>query len=108
MAYAPAHDEKVSCSKEINIQPQTIGLKLICNVNIVFGKLKSEKFQDYAQKPQRNGTFKNSASGQVLLLKALIFLAQSIPHFLTKCCGFITKIGISRFLLLSVEEGENS
>jgi hypothetical protein len=30
------------------------GLKLICNVNIVYGYLKSEKSQDYAQKPQRN------------------------------------------------------
>ncbi len=30
------------------------GLKLVCNVNIVYGNLKSEKSQDYAQKPQRN------------------------------------------------------
>ncbi len=39
------------------------GLKLVCNVNIVYGKLKSENSQDYAQKPQRNCTFMNSASG---------------------------------------------
>jgi hypothetical protein len=28
------------------------GLKLVCNVNIVNGNLKSENSQDYAQKPQ--------------------------------------------------------
>jgi hypothetical protein len=37
-------------------------LKLVCNVNIVYGNLKSETSQDYAQKPQRNCTFMNSAS----------------------------------------------
>jgi len=37
-------------------------LKLVCNVNIVYGNLKSENPQDYAQKPQRNCTFMNSAS----------------------------------------------
>ncbi len=35
------------------------GLKLVCNVNIVYGNLKSENFHDYAQKSQRNCTFKN-------------------------------------------------
>jgi hypothetical protein len=40
-----------------------IGLKLVCNVNIVHGNLKSENSQDYAQKPQRNCTFMSSASG---------------------------------------------
>ncbi len=34
-----------------------------CNVNIVYGNLKSENSQDYAQKPQRNCAFMNSASG---------------------------------------------
>ncbi len=37
-------------------------LKLACNVNIVYGNLKSENSQDYAQKPQRNCTSQNSAS----------------------------------------------
>ncbi len=32
------------------------------NVNIVYANLKSENSQDYAQKPQRNCTFTNSAS----------------------------------------------
>ncbi len=39
-------------------------LKLVCDVNIVYGNLKSENSQDYAQKPQRNCTFMNLASVQ--------------------------------------------
>jgi hypothetical protein len=42
------------------------GLKLVCNVNIVYGNLKSENSQDYARKPQRTCTFMNSASGLAL------------------------------------------
>ncbi len=38
------------------------GLKLDCNVKIVYGNLKSETSKDYAKKPQRNCTFMNSAS----------------------------------------------
>ncbi len=38
------------------------GLKLVCNVNIVYGNLKSGKSQDYAQKPQLNCTSMNSTS----------------------------------------------
>jgi hypothetical protein len=37
-------------------------LKLVCNVNNVYGNLKSENSEDYGQKPQRNFTFKNSTS----------------------------------------------
>ncbi len=44
--------------------PRKNGLKLVCNVNIVNGNLKSENSQDYAQKPQRKCTLMNSASGQ--------------------------------------------
>ncbi len=33
------------------------GLKLACKGNVVYGDLKSENSQDYAQKPQRNCTF---------------------------------------------------
>jgi hypothetical protein len=47
----------------------TNGLKLVCNVNIVYGDLKSENSQDYAQKPQRNCTFMNSASGYIFTLQ---------------------------------------
>jgi hypothetical protein len=34
------------------------------SVNIVYENLKSENSQDYAQKPQRNFMFMNSASGE--------------------------------------------
>ncbi len=39
-------------------------LKLVCNVKIGYGNPKSENSQDYAQKPQLNYTFLNSASVQ--------------------------------------------
>jgi hypothetical protein len=42
--------------------PSKSGLKLVCDVNIVHGNLKSENCQDYAQKPQKNGPFMNLAS----------------------------------------------
>ncbi len=45
------------------------GFKLVCNVNIVYGNLKSENSQDYAQKPQRNCTFMNLASALHALQK---------------------------------------
>jgi hypothetical protein len=38
------------------------------NVNIVNGNLKSENSQDNAQKPQRNCTFMNLASGHFIFL----------------------------------------
>ncbi len=47
------------------------GVKLVCNVNIVYGNLKSENPQDYDQKPQRNCMFMNSASVYVKRLKKL-------------------------------------
>jgi hypothetical protein len=40
------------------------GLKLVCNINIVYENLKPKNSQDYAQKSQRNCTFMNSASVQ--------------------------------------------
>jgi hypothetical protein len=48
----------VTCTNGLN----NTGLKLVCNVNIVYGNLKSENSQDDAQKHQRNFTFMNSAS----------------------------------------------
>jgi hypothetical protein len=56
--------------------PSKSGLKLVCNVNIVFGNLKSKNSQDYAQKPQRNSMFMNSPSDSLLspLIKVRIFL----------------------------------
>jgi hypothetical protein len=38
------------------------GLKLVCNVNIVYGNLKYDNSQDNAQKPQLNCAFMNAAS----------------------------------------------
>ncbi len=42
--------------------PSKTGLKLACNVNIVYGNLKSDNTQDYDKKLQRNCTFMNTAS----------------------------------------------
>jgi hypothetical protein len=39
-------------------------MKLVCKINIVYGNFKSENSQDYIQKPQRNCTFMNLASGK--------------------------------------------
>jgi hypothetical protein len=62
-------------------------MKLVCNVNIVYGNLKSETSQDYAQKPQRNCTFMNSASGQdanltfyLCILYCRSSSIQTFPH----------------------------
>ncbi len=52
----------IHCHLNLRILPSKSGLKLIGNVNIVYGNLKSENSRDYAQKPQRNCTFMNSAS----------------------------------------------
>ncbi len=49
------------------LELQWFGLKLVCNVKIVYGNLKFENSQDYAQKSQGNCTFMNSASGQIAL-----------------------------------------
>jgi hypothetical protein len=41
------------------------GLKLVCDVIVVYGNLKSENSQGYAPQPQRNCTFMNSSLEQV-------------------------------------------
>ncbi len=56
------------------------GFKLVCNVNIVYGNLKSENSQDYAQKPQRNCTLWNSASGAI----GVLYKGSRRKHFLEK------------------------
>jgi hypothetical protein len=45
--------------------PSKCGWKLILNVNIEYGNLKSENSKDYAHKPQWNCTFMNSPSGLI-------------------------------------------
>ncbi len=57
------------------------GFKLVCNVNIVYGKIKSKISQDYAQKPKRNCTLMNSASGQAFNLFPLCWLTYSRKYF---------------------------
>ncbi len=46
---------------------------------IIYGNLKSENSQDYAQNPQRNCTFMNSSSGQGLV-KTSGWLLQIYTH----------------------------
>ncbi len=60
------------------------GLKLVCNVQTVYGNFKSEYSQDYAQKPQRNYMFMNSAS---VLSNKLFGLSMnfSVPTTATEC-----------------------
>ncbi len=61
------------------------GLKLVCNKIIVNRNLKSENSQVYAQKPQQNCTFTNSASvfcnlpaiGWIILEESLVLLLSS-------------------------------
>ncbi len=57
--------------------PPFPGAKVI-NVNIVYRNLKSENSQDYAQKPQRNCMFMNSAS--VLVSEVLYMERCTISH----------------------------
>ncbi len=64
------------------------GLKLVCNVNIVYENLKSENSQDYAQKPQRNCTFMNSAS----VLKTL----NGLPQEVGMGCTLLNSIMVSQ------------
>jgi hypothetical protein len=45
--------------------PPPLEQTVVCNVNIVYGNLKSENSPVYAQKPQQNCTFMNSASEHV-------------------------------------------
>ncbi len=56
--------------------PSKSGLKLVCNVNIVYKNLKSENSQDYALKPQRNCTFMNLASGKAGAFTPCLSLAS--------------------------------
>ncbi len=66
--------------------------------NILYGNLKSENFQDYGQKLQRNCTFMNSASG------FLIYTNHNKTSCFRSHCAFpsqrTTKTGPIRLLLL--------
>ncbi len=60
-------------------------MKLFSNVNIVYGNLKSENSQEYAQKPQRNCTFMNAASGfkkkELRVLQMLYWVHPAQPPY---------------------------
>jgi hypothetical protein len=53
-------------------------LKLVCNVNILYGNIRSENSPDYAQKPQPNCTFMNSASALCFCVLTF-YLAERSP-----------------------------
>jgi hypothetical protein len=60
------------------------GLKLVCNLNIVYRNLKSENSRNKAQKPQRNCTFMNSASVlNKIKLKKLFLTSVIFPECLS-------------------------
>jgi hypothetical protein len=44
--------------------PSKSGLKMVLNENIVYGNLKYENTQEYAQKPQQTCTLMNLASAE--------------------------------------------
>jgi hypothetical protein len=70
-----------------------VGLKLVCNVNIVYRNLKPDNSQDYAKKPHRNCTFMNSASGWRLQDGGIDSGYASITFFLDNCmCSHHIKI----------------
>jgi hypothetical protein len=61
------------------------GLKLVSNVNIVYGNLNSENSQDYAQKLQRNCKFMNLASA--FREVSVLLLIQYKPTGNRMCAG---------------------
>jgi hypothetical protein len=64
ISFPPCYLQSVTSTNGFYSPPplSNSGLKRVCHVNIVYGNLKSENSQDYAQKSQRNCTFMNSAS----------------------------------------------
>ncbi len=66
-SFPPCYSQSPLVTDFIPPPPSKSGLKLVCYVNVVYGNLKSENSKDYTprkQKPQRNCTFMNPASGQ--------------------------------------------
>ncbi len=62
MRFPPFHTQSSPPTSFSPHSPWEYGLKLVCDVKIMYRNLKSENSQDYAQKPQRNCTLMNSAS----------------------------------------------
>jgi hypothetical protein len=69
--------------------PNKSGLKLVCNVKIVYENLRSENSHYYAQKPQRNCKFMNSASGLCLMHNAHTLDAMMCPRPRTPLTFFL-------------------
>ncbi len=76
-------------------------MKLVCNVNIVYRNQKHVNFQDYAQKPQRNCTFMNLASGEVVKHPKIINLRLLVVQFYHSCSNNRVNQHIKFALLLS-------
>ncbi len=74
------------------------GVKLVCNVKIVYGNLKSENYQDYTQKPQRNCTFMNSASTLFFQIPGPIRQVLQARAF----CSSWARLVVSLFSIISV------
>jgi hypothetical protein len=85
------------------------GLKLVCNVNIVYGNLKSENSQDYAQTPQPNYTFMNMASGSsATILSVEMDGCESVPcvvHLGTHATGRVNVQSNTQTSALACEVG---
>jgi hypothetical protein len=56
------------------------GLKLVRNVKTAYGSLRSENSQDYAQKPQRNWTFMNSALVKITSCNPYTTCKEKVTH----------------------------
>jgi len=68
--------------------PEQKGFETGLNVNIAYGNLKSEYSQDYAQNPQRNDTFMNSASGETIMYTTYIVSKRAMRGYQIIRMGF--------------------
>ncbi len=78
-----------------------------CNVNIVYGNLKSENSQNYAQKPRRNCTFMNSASALSLILFGVThksILRKKMSHSSAKECIEV----IHKMIVIHIPRDDNT
>jgi len=75
----------VTSTKRFWPPPVQKRFEMVCNVNIVYGNLKSENSQDNAQKTQQNCTFMNLASvfdsiNGLLSMKSMMQVLTVINH----------------------------
>ncbi len=84
------------------------GLKLVCNVNIVYGNFKSKDCQDYSQKPQWNCMFMNSTSdlAEILVLVHLTPLTSSVQGIsFAWICSFLYHTALLFLIIKTAESG---